>query len=150
MFNKIIIAGNLTRDVELKLFQTGASIATIGLASNKKFRKPDGSLSEETCFVDIKLFGKTAQIANQYLKKGSKVLIEGRLTYETWTDQSGSKRSRHVILADGMTMLSSANDSRPTPTVTQDDSLKKSPPPQVNTSKEHIPDIDIDEDRIPF
>lgn len=146
MFNKVIIVGNLTRDVELKLFQSGASVATIGLASNRKQKKQDGTMAEEVCYVDVKLFGKTAQLANQYLKKGSRILIEGRLAYETWADQSGAKRSRHVIIAEGMTMLGSLNEPRVAPVI-QEDTKKPSTP---STSKEQIPDIDIDEDRIPF
>ena len=102
--------GNLTRDVELRYLPSGSALATIGLASNRRFKKQDGSQGEEVCFVDVKLFGRSAEIANQYLRKGSKVLIEGRLTYETWSDQSGAKRRKHTITAETMQML----DSKPT------------------------------------
>ena len=78
MFNKIIIVGNLTRDVELKYLPSGSAAATIGLASNRKYKKQDGTMADETCFVDVKLFGRTAEVANQYLKKDSQILIEGR------------------------------------------------------------------------
>lgn len=86
--------GNLTRDVELRYLPSGSALATIGLASNRRFKKQDGSQGEEVCFVDVKLFGRTAEIANQYLRKGSRILIEGRLTLETWNDQSGAKKKQ--------------------------------------------------------
>ncbi|RDU63579.1 single-stranded DNA-binding protein [Helicobacter didelphidarum] len=107
MFNKVIMVGNLTRDVELRHLNTGVALATIGLASNRKYKRQDGTQIDDTCFVDVTLFGRTAEIANQYLKKGSKVLIEGRLNYETWSDQQGNKRSKHTIIAEGLQMLDS-------------------------------------------
>ncbi len=109
MFNKIILVGNLTRDVELRYLNTGMAVATIGLASNRRYKRQDGSQVDDTCFVDITLFGRTAEIANQYLKKGSKILVEGRLHFETWNDQQGNKRSKHSVIAESMQML----DSRP-------------------------------------
>lgn len=105
MFNKVIIVGNLTRDVELRYLNTGAAVATIGLASNRRYKKADGMQVEDTCFVDVTLFGRTAEVANQYLRKGSKILIEGRLNFETWSDQHGNKRSKHTIVAENMQML---------------------------------------------
>lgn len=107
MYNKVIIMGNLTRDVELRYLPSGSALATIGLASNRRFKKQDGSQGEEVCFVDVKLFGRSAEVANQYLKKGSKILIEGRLSFESWTDQSGAKKSKHTITAESMQMLDS-------------------------------------------
>ena len=99
--------GNLTRDVELRYLPSGSALATIGLASNRRYKKQDGSQGEEVCFVDVKLFGRSAEVANQYLRKGSKILIEGRLSFESWTDQSGAKKSKHTITAESMQMLDS-------------------------------------------
>ncbi|CAM3445675.1 single-stranded DNA-binding protein [Helicobacter labetoulli] len=107
MYNKVIMMGNLTRDVELRYLPSGSALATIGLASNRRFKKQDGSPGEEVCFVDVRLFGRTAEIANQYLRKGSKILVEGRLSFESWTDQSGAKKSKHTITAESMQMLDS-------------------------------------------
>lgn len=107
MFNKVIIVGNLTRDVEMRYLPSGSALATLGLASNRRFKKQDGTPGEEVCFVDVKLFGRSAEVANQYLRKGSKILIEGRLTLESWTDQSGVKKSKHTITAESMQMLDS-------------------------------------------
>ncbi|RDU70837.1 single-stranded DNA-binding protein [Helicobacter aurati] len=107
MFNKVVMIGNLTRDVELRYLNTGTAVATIGLASNRRYKRQDGSFSENTCFIDVTLFGRSAEIANQYLKRGSKILIEGRLHYESWQDQQGNKRSKHTIVAESMQMLDS-------------------------------------------
>lgn len=111
MFNKVIIVGNLTRDPESRPIGTGGSMAVLGLASNRRFNRNDGTKGDETCFVDVKLFGRAAEVAMQYLHKGSKVLIEGRLVYDTWTDQSGQKRSKHSIVSEGMQMLDGKQDS---------------------------------------
>lgn len=110
MFNKVILAGNLTRDVELRYLPSGSALAKLGLAVNRRFKKQDGSQGDEVCYIDVNLFGRTAEVANQYLRRGSSVLIEGRLVLESWTDSSGQKRSKHSITAESMQMLGSRND----------------------------------------
>lgn len=160
MFNKVIIIGNLTRDVELRYLPSGSAVATIGLASNRRYKKQDGTMGEEVCFVDVKLFGRTAEVANQYLKKGSKVLIDGKLAFESWMDQTGVKRSRHVITAELMQML----DGRPDSQQSQSDSAYPQDNPtapassnaspsygenRASTNPHNIPEISID-DEIPF
>ncbi|MDE6885542.1 MAG: single-stranded DNA-binding protein [Helicobacteraceae bacterium] len=165
MFNKIIIVGNLTRDVELKYLPSGSAVATLGLASNRRYKKQDGSQVDEVCFVDVELFGRTAEVANQYLKKGSQILIEGRLTFRIWSDQSGAKRSKHTITAESMQMLGSKNQTSNDQGSdygsggyensygsnyggTNEQSYSNSQNSQVNSPK--VPEIDIDEDEIPF
>lgn len=148
MFNKIIIVGNLTRDVELKYLPSGSAVSTIGLASSRKYKKQDGSQSEEVCFVDVKLFGRTAEVANQYLKKGSQILIEGRLNLETWNDQSGSKRSKHTIIAESMQMLGRSDSSNYPTNYDEPSSSMSSGSKDISSNK--MPEIDIDEDEIPF
>lgn len=105
MFNKVILAGNLTRDVELRYLPNGSALAKITLATNRRYKKQDGTQGDEVCYIDVNLWGRTAEVANQYLKKGSSVLIEGRLTLESWSDQNGQKRSKHTITAESMQML---------------------------------------------
>lgn len=100
MFNKVILVGNLTRDIELRYTPSGTAVGSTGIATNRKFKGADGRQKEEVCFVDLTFFGRTAEIANQYLRTGSKVLVEGRLQYESWTDQSGQKRSRHSVTVE--------------------------------------------------
>lgn len=152
MFNKVIIVGNLTRDVELKYLPSGSAVATIGLASNRKYKKQDGSNAEETCFVDVKLFGRTAEVANQYLKKGSQILIEGRLNFESWMDANGQKRSKHTITAESMQMLGSkanqGGDSHSYVSESQSNSGNSSGG-NYGESNKKVPEIDID-DEIPF
>lgn len=107
MFNKVILEGNLTRDIEMKYSNSNSALAKSAIAITRKY-KLNGEKKEETCFVDITFFGRTAEIANQYLKKGSKILIEGRLHFEQWIDQqSGQKRSKHSVSVETMQMLSS-------------------------------------------
>ncbi len=171
MFNKIIIVGNFTRDIELRYLPTGSAMAVVGIASNRRFNKQDGTKGDETCFVDVKLFGRTAEIANQYLHKGSKVLIEGRLVYETWTDQSGQKRSKHSVVAESMQMLDSKSqdsnnnygansyDEGYEQNAQQSSFSNQRSATNTNTASanqsaqnynQNIPSIDVDEDEIPF
>jgi len=87
MYNKIILVGNLTRDIELKNTQAGMAIANTAIATSRKFTS-NGEKKEEVCFVDITFFGRSAEVANQYLHKGSKILVEGRLKFEQWDDHN--------------------------------------------------------------
>lgn len=104
MFNKIVLVGNLTKDIDLRYTQGGAAIGSCGIAVTRKF-SVNGEKREETCFIDITFFGKQAEIANQYLGKGSKLLIEGRLKFDQWTDNNGQNRSKHTVAVENMEML---------------------------------------------
>ena len=104
MFNKIVLVGHLTRDIELRYTQSGAAIGSSGIAVTRKF-SVNGEKREETCFIDITFFGKQAEIANQYLSKGSKLLVEGRLKFDQWTDNNGQTRSKHTVAVENMEML---------------------------------------------
>ncbi|MBR7117958.1 MAG: single-stranded DNA-binding protein [Helicobacteraceae bacterium] len=148
MFNKVIIVGNLTRDVELKYLPSGSAAATIGLASNRKFKKQDGTMADETCFVDVKLFGRTAEVANQYLKKGSQILIEGRLVLETWNDATGAKRNKHSIMAENMQMLGKAQNND-TSNYNENNSMQDYHSQDTIENRKNI-QVDINEDEIPF
>lgn len=107
MFNKVIIVGNLVRDIELRYFQGGTAIGKTGIAVTRKFNSGNGEKREETCFIDIDFLGRTAEIANQYLRKGSKLLIEGRLKFQQWQDQNGQNHSKHSVIVESMEMLDS-------------------------------------------
>jgi single-strand DNA-binding protein len=111
MFNKIILVGNLTRDIELRYSQGGMGIAKTAIATSRKFTS-NGEKKEEVCFVDITFFGRSAEVANQYLRKGSKILVEGRLNFEQWVDQNGQKRSKHSVTVETMQMLDSKGDNQ--------------------------------------
>ena len=110
MLNKVLLIGNLTRDVELRYTPSGSAVCKLGLATNRKWKdKISNETKEEAMFIDVSLFGRTAEIANQYLKKGSKVFIEGRLQLERWTDQNGQTRTRHSVVAENMQFVDNKN-----------------------------------------
>jgi single-strand DNA-binding protein len=107
-FNKVILAGNLTRDPELRYTPKGTAIARLGLACNRKWKSETGELKEEVTFVDVDAFGKQAETIGQYLKKGRPILIEGRLRYDTWEDkQSGQKKSKLGVVLESFQFLDS-------------------------------------------
>ncbi len=100
--NKVFIIGNLTRDPELRTLPSGAPVATFGVATNRVWKNQNGEKQEEVQFHNIVLFGRQAEIAQQYLKKGSSVFLEGRVQTRTWDAQDGSKRSKTEIVAERM------------------------------------------------
>jgi single-strand DNA-binding protein len=105
-FNKVILAGNLTRDVEVRKLTSGTSVATLGLASNRNFTV-NGEKKEETLFVDVEVWGKTAELCGEYLSKGRNILVEGRLKLDSWEDADGKKRSKVLVTAESVQFLSS-------------------------------------------
>ncbi|OCS09367.1 hypothetical protein CFTD6783_08345 [Campylobacter fetus subsp. testudinum] len=108
MFNKVILLGNLTRDIELKN-AGGLMIGAAGIAATRKYKNGSGESVEDTLFIDVTFFGKLSEIANQYLKKGSKLLVEGRLKLDVWQDQQGNTRSKHSVIVENMEMLDNKN-----------------------------------------
>lgn len=110
-FNRVIIAGRLTRDPELK--QIGANqVCRLGIASNRQFKnKQTGAMEQDVCFVDVDVWGVQAESTNQYLQKGSPVLIDGRLKYDQWKDAEGVMKNRHSIVAERVVFLGSRQDS---------------------------------------
>lgn len=111
-FNKVILVGNLTRDPEVKYTTGGTAVTEIGLAVNRSwFDKQSNQRKEEVTFVDVTLWGRTAEIAGEYLSKGRSVLIEGRLQLDSWEDKtSGQKRSKLRVVGENMTMLGSRGE----------------------------------------
>ena len=138
--NKVILIGNTVRPIELRYLPSGSAVAKTGIAVNRTWKdKTTGEKKDETMFIDIVIYSKLASIANQYMLKGKKVLVEGRLVLEQWVDQSGQKRSRHVIVVESFQFLDSKKEvdkpSEPTGDIEYD---LENPP------------IDIDDDCIPF
>ena len=105
MFAQATIIGNLTKNIELRYTASGTAIGNTAIASTHKFNAANGERREETCFIDVTFMGKSAEIANQYLSKGSKIFIEGRLKFDRWTDNNGQNRSKHSVIVDKMIML---------------------------------------------
>lgn len=103
-FNRVIVMGNLTRDVEVRYLQSGMAVADIGLAVNDRRKNQAGEWVEEATFVDITLWGRTAEVAGEYLSKGSPILVEGRLKLDTW-ESDGQKRSKLKVVGERMQMV---------------------------------------------
>lgn len=111
-FNKVILMGNLTRDPELRYTPKGTAIAKIGLAVNRVWSTETGEKKEEVTFVDVDIFGRTAENVGQYMRKGSPILIEGRLRLDQWDDkQTGQKRSKLGVVAEAVQFLGSPRGS---------------------------------------
>ncbi|MCS7237354.1 MAG: single-stranded DNA-binding protein [Thermoguttaceae bacterium] len=107
-FNRVILLGNLTRDPEIRYTPSGTPVMDIGLAVNERRRNASGEWVDEPVFVEVTLWGRTAEVANEYLSKGSPVLIEGRLRLDTWETSDGQRRSRLRVVAERMQMLGRA------------------------------------------
>src|SRR5262245_17861022 len=103
-YNRVILLGNITRDFEVKYLQSGMAVTEIGLAVNERRKNQAGEWVDETVFVDVTLWGRTAEVAGEYLSKGSPVLIEGRLRLDQW-EQEGQKRSKLRVTCDRMQMI---------------------------------------------
>ncbi len=103
-FNRVILMGNITRDIEVKYIASGTAVTELGLAVNDRRKTQSGEWVDETTFVDITLWGRTAEVAAEYLSKGSPVLIEGRLKLDTW-ETDGQKRSKLRVVGERMQML---------------------------------------------
>jgi len=104
-FNKVILMGNLTRDPELNHTPSGTAVCEVGLAVNRKFKRGD-DMVDETTFVDVTLWGRRAEIAGEYLQKGSPAHIEGRLQLDQWDDrESGQKRSKLKVVAESLQLI---------------------------------------------
>lgn len=108
-YNRVILLGNLTRDVEVRFTPGGTAVTDIGLAVNDRRKNQAGEWEDETTFVDITLWARTAEVAGEYLHKGSPVLIEGRLKLDQW-EQDGQKRSKLKVIGERMQMLGSKSD----------------------------------------
>jgi single-strand DNA-binding protein len=105
-FNRVILVGNLTRDPELRYTPSGTAVCDIGLAVNDRVKNSAGEWVDETTFVDVTLWARTAEVASEYLSKGSPVLIEGRLKLDNWETNDGQKRSKMRVVCEKMQMLS--------------------------------------------
>lgn len=112
-YNRIILAGHLTRDPELTYTQGNVGICKFGLAVNHRRKDKDGNQKDEVCFVDCVAFGKQGEVVNQYLRKGSAFMVEGRLSFRTWETKEGKKASKHEVVVEGFTFLGKGNSAEP-------------------------------------
>ena len=150
--------GHLARDIELRYTQSQMAIGKTAIAITRKYTL-NGEKREETCFIDITFFGKQAEIANQYLGKGSKLAVEGYLKFEQWQDNNGQSRSKHSIAVESMEMLGDAkqnNQSYQQGGYSNQRPQQKQPQRQQYSEPQYpeYPDVDSDEidgtDEIPF
>lgn len=137
-YNRVTLMGNLTRNPELRTTKTGATVTELGIALNRVWNGENGQRQEETTFVDVTVWGRTAENAVQYLQKGRSVLIEGRLQLESWQDkQSGQERSKLKVVADTVQFLNSNHDS----------AAPATPPASSEPVRENSPGCRSDSDR---
>jgi single-strand DNA-binding protein len=145
--NKVQIIGNVTRDPEIRYTPNGTATCDIGIAVNRKYKVGE-EWKEETTFIDVNLWGRTAEVANEYLKKGRSVYIEGRLKLDTWDDkQSGQKRSKLRVVGEEIQFLGGGEkgqgDNKPQGRQEQRPA-QRPPKPPVD------PDLDVEDSEIPF
>ncbi len=107
-YNKVLLIGNLTRDPQLSYLPSQTAVVEFGLAVNRRWTGKDGQKKEETCFIDCRAFSKTAETINKYLSKGRPIFVEGRLDFDTWTAQDGSRRSKHRVTVENFQFLGGA------------------------------------------
>jgi single-strand DNA-binding protein len=107
-FNKVLLMGNLTRDPQLSYTPSQTAVVDFGLAVNRRWTAKDGQDRSEVCFVDCRAFGRQAENINKYLNKGRAIFVEGRLTFDSWTAQDGSKRSKHRVTVENFQFLPAA------------------------------------------
>jgi single-strand DNA-binding protein len=107
--NRVLLAGNLTRDPQMRFLANEKAVAEFGLAINRRYKAADGEMKEETTFVDVEAWGRTAELVGQYLTKGRGCFVEGRLKLDQWDDkQTGQKRSRLRVVADNVQFIGGA------------------------------------------
>ena len=111
--NRVILMGNLTRDVELRHTNANKAVGKFGLAVNRKWKDASGEQQEETMFIDCEAWGKTAELIAQHFTKGRQILLEGRLKLDQWEDKdSGAKRSKHLMVVDAFHFTGSKETSK--------------------------------------
>lgn len=150
-FNKVLLLGNLTRDPEVRYTPKGTAVTEIGMAVNRVYTAEGGEKREEVTFVDVTLWGRTAEVAGEYLKKGRPVFIEGRLQLDSWDDKTtGQKRSKLKVVADGMQLIGGrpggggGGDPDEGSAAPRSSSRASAPPPPKSAPAEP------DDDEIPF
>lgn len=110
--NKVLLMGNLTRDPQLSYLPSQTPVCEFGLAVNRTYKKQDGSQGQDVCFVDCQIFGKRAEVINKYFSKGMPIFVEGRLKFDSWQAQDGSKRSKLRVFVENFEFIGSKNSNQ--------------------------------------
>jgi single-strand DNA-binding protein len=143
-YHRVLLLGNLTRDPQLSYTPNQTAVVDFGVATNRRWTAQDGSQREETCFVDCRAFGRTAENINKFMRKGRLIFIEGRLTFDTWTAQDGSKRSKHRVTVDNVQFMPGTGGPGPGPGPEQpDQGYEAEPGPPRGRPGDAVPDEDI-------
>lgn len=141
-YNRVLLMGNLTRNPEIRYTPSGTAVADLGLAINENFKNKAGETVEQTCFVDVVVWGRQAETSAEYLQKGSPVFVEGRLQLDQWENQQGEKRSKLRVRADRVQFLGApgkGTEFSAAPSTSASQEAAMPPAPQVD-----------DEDDVPF
>lgn len=157
MYQKYVIVGRLTKDGENRFLPSGSQVYKNSIATDRKFKKQDGTQGQEVMFMDFVVYAGLANTMNTYLKKGSQVLLEGFIKFEQWVTSDGSQRSRHILQVEAMKMLDSKSSGENNTYNPQDQPSAYSAIAESNHNYtpsalmgNKIPEIDISEDEIPF
>lgn len=142
--SKVIGVYRLTQDPELKYLNSGSAVAKLNLVNSSKYKAQDGTQKEDTCFIEGTVFSKLAEVANQYLNKGSKIYVVAELKQDTWQDQNGQNRSKHSLKIESFEML----DSKPNDNQGQRSQSQNNYQPKQH--QQDIPEIDLSIDEVPF
>ena len=160
--NKVFLIGNLTRDPEVRYTSSGKAVADIGLAVNRRYRAADGSLAEEPCFVNVTVWDRAAETCGEYLRKGSPLLVEGRLKFDQW-EREGQKHNKLTVVAERTQFLGSPRGAefkdRPDDDPARPEPAKEAPaakegnaasPPAASDDSQADNALSADEDNLPF
>jgi single-strand DNA-binding protein len=143
--NKVFLMGNLTRDPQLRFIDNGTPVAEFGLAVNRNWKDQSGASKEEVCFVDITVWGRRAEVVNEYLRKGRPVFVEGRLKFDTWeAKDGGGRRSKLRVVADNFQFIGGRRDGESAPSDGEPATAAPSAPADPAKA------MGVDDDQIPF
>jgi len=149
-YNRVILAGNLTRDPQLRYTPNQVAVCDFGLAINRQWSGADGQKKEEVCFVDCTVWSRQAETAAKYLTKGAPLLVEGRLTYRTWDGPDGKKRSKLEVTVERFQFLGRPGGQRAAATQDTQRQEKAGAEDQTAAAPEYEYNQDVGEDTIPF
>ncbi len=149
-FNKAIIIGNVTRDPEMKALPSGAKVTSLSIATNRVWKDQNGAKKEQTDFHNIVVFGRQAETVAQYVKKGSMLMVEGRIQTRSWDGQDGKKNYRTEIVADRVQFGPRTGATSSTSVAGSNDPQSNSPSAPKDVETIEYPDDDINAEDIPF
>lgn len=150
-FNKVVLMGNLTRDVELSFLPNQTPVAKFGLAMNSKYKSKDGQVHESVCFVDCVRFGGGAEALSTYAKKGELLMVSGSIRYESWEDKNGGgKRSKHTVVVENFQFLGGRDGAKDGEKSAAPSRQSQSAPAKAAPAPPYGDEQQFQEDDIPF